>query len=329
MVSRLDPAVLSASCFLAGPTASGKSAVAMALAERRDVEILALDSMTLYRGFDIGTAKPTPAERARVRHHLIDVLPPLAKHDVAQYLQLAAVAAEEVLARDRTPLFVGGAGLYLRTLLRGLFDGPPRDESLRSRLQSELERTGPIAFHERLRAIDLATAARLHPNDVRRVTRAREVFELTGRPLSQWHAEQQAFEQQSGSTEVRCVWIEPPRTWLHERIDRRVADMLQAGWLQEVEGLLALDPPSDTIFWSMLGYPELAAVVRGEQSLEEAERTIAAQTRQFAKRQCTWFRGLPECTAIPLHPEESLSQLVDRVERALFPSERRLRSHPL
>ena len=172
--------------ILTGPTASGKTALALDLAERLDAEIVALDSMTVYRGMDIGTAKPTAAERARVPHHLIDVLDPWESLTVAWWLEHATAACRDITSRGKRPLFVGGTPFYLKALLHGLFPGPPADEELRRALESEAASTGVAALHARLAAIDPKTAARLHPNDVRRVVRAIEVHTLTGKPISAW-----------------------------------------------------------------------------------------------------------------------------------------------
>ena len=317
MPARLSDDQIAAARFLVGPTASGKSAVAMAIAAQstRPVEIVALDSMTLYRGFDIGTAKPSADDRRRVPHHLIDVLGPIEESTVAWYAERAAAAVDSIRSRHAIPLFVGGSGLFLRTLLRGLFDGPPADEPLRRRLAAEAGRDGNSSLHARLRLVDPQAADRLHPNDVRRVIRALEVYELTGRPLSDWHRESQPV-----GPPPRCIWLDGPRDWLHGRINMRTSQMLEAGWPEEVERLLRLDPPPSSVFWTVLGYPEVAAVVRGELSPNEAEAQIATLTRQFAKRQCTWFRNLKECQAVSFDASTDLHGLVVTVaERLAIP----------
>src|SRR5215468_10000536 len=172
--------------ILTGPTACGKTALALELAERIGGEIVALDSMTVYRGMDIGTAKPSAAERTRVPHHLIDVLDPWESLTVAWWLAQAETACAEIAARGKRPIFVGGTPFYLKALLHGLFDGPPSDAELRRSLEEEAERDGVVALHARLATVDAKTAARLHPNDVRRVVRALEVHALTGKPISDW-----------------------------------------------------------------------------------------------------------------------------------------------
>lgn len=174
---------------LTGPTGSGKSAIAVQLAEHLGAEIVSMDSMALYRGVDISTAKPTAEARARVLHHLIDVLEPWESASVAWWLEQAVACCRDIVSRGRTPLFVGGTPLYLKALLYGLFEGPPADHALRQRLLVEAETLGPEVLHARLRFVDPHSASRLHPNDVRRVVRALEVWELTRRPLSEWQGQ--------------------------------------------------------------------------------------------------------------------------------------------
>src|SRR5262245_37101248 len=204
---------------LTGPTASGKSALALALAERLGAEIVGMDSMTLYRGLDIGTAKPTSEERRRVPHHLIDVLDPWESASVAWWLEQATACCRDILARGKRPLLVGGTGLYLKAVLFGLFDGPPADAEVRRRLTAEAESAGPEALHARLAVVDPASAARLHPNDVRRVVRALEVWELTGRPISAWQRQWAGH----GPRAHPGLWLHPPRRELYARLRARVS----------------------------------------------------------------------------------------------------------
>lgn len=307
----IDPSLLRQCWFLAGPTASGKSAVAMLLARQLGAEIIALDSMTLYRGMDIGTAKPTAEDQSAVRHHLIDVLDPHEDFSVAQYLVLAEGAIQDILARGGVPLFVGGSGLYLRSLLRGVFEGPPADWNLRRQLEQEVEQAGVLALHERLRAIDPLTAARLSPNDVRRVSRAIEVHTLTGQPLSE---QQKQLPLPPEERPRRVYWLDAPRPWLHERIDRRVLEMLEAGLIEEVRGLLTRRPPLGPTARQGLGYKEVIDwLEQGSGSLSDVAVTIQTRTRQFAKRQCTWFRNLEECQPVPLQPKETVEALCERI----------------
>ncbi len=250
-----------------------------------------MDSMTVYRGLDIGTAKPMAAERARVPHHLIDVLEPHESANVAWWLDRASQACEAIRARGNRPIFVGGTPFYLKALLHGLFESPPSDEALRQRLEAEAAEKGNAFLHAKLTAVDPKLGAKLHANDVRRVVRALEVFELTGSPLSEL---QRTWD--APPAEIPCVALEWPREVLYERIDRRVEAMIAAGWLDEVRALMA--KPMGREASRALGYAELMEHLRGGPTLAETIALIQRRTRQFAKRQLTWFRGLPTCRPV-------------------------------
>ncbi len=281
------------SLVLTGPTGSGKSALALELAERLGAEIISMDSMTLYRGMDIGTAKPTPEERRRVPHHLIDVLDPWESASVAWWLERAAECCRDIEARGRRVLIVGGTALYLKALLHGLFEGPPADEALRQRLTTEAEQRGAQVLHDRLGEIDPATAQRLHPNDLRRIVRALEVWELTGRPISAWQS-QWTHDAESGPAD-RILYLDLPREQLYARIDARVPAMMAAGLVDEVRALRQLPRPLSREAAQALGYKEAFAHLDGRATLEETTALIQTRSRQFAKRQLTWFRHLPGC----------------------------------
>jgi tRNA dimethylallyltransferase len=278
--------------ILTGPTASGKSALALDLAQRLGAEIVAMDSMTLYRGMDVGTAKPTPAQRQRVAHHLLDVLDPWESASVAWWLARAAERRRDIHARGRRALFVGGTPLYLKALRQGLFDGPPADEALRARLTEEAERDGRQALHDRLARVDPDGAVRLHPNDVRRIVRALEVWALTGRPISAWQT-QWAGESQPAAPP--CVWLDLPRDELYRRIDARVEEMVANGLVEEVRALRHLDRPLSREASQALGYKEVIAHLEGRTDWPETLRRIQTRTRNFAKRQLTWFHHLQGC----------------------------------
>lgn len=289
--------------ILTGPTGSGKSTLALDLAEQIDGEIVAMDSMTLYRGMDIGTAKPTPAERVRVPHHIIDVFDPWETANVAWWLDRAADAVRDIESRGKTALIVGGTPLYLKAMLRGLFDGPPRDAALRARLEAE----DPAALHARLASIDSATASRLHVHDVRRVVRALEVWELTGRPISEWQMEWRQ-ESEISISRPRVFCIDRPRDELYFRIDRRVLAMLDAGWLDEARRLRELPHPLSREAGAALGYGDLFRYLDGESDWPTIVRSIQQRSRNYAKRQLTWFRHLPEVEFVPAELTSELRQ---------------------
>ena len=306
------PEILRTCWFLVGPTASGKTAAALLLAQQFSVpaEIIALDSMTVYRGMDIGTAKPTIAEQAVVPHHLLDVCHPWESFSTAEYLQCVAWAVADIVSRGRTPFFVGGTGLYLHALLRGLCDAPAADWELRRTLQAECDALGQVALHQRLAAVDPLTAARLPAADVRRVIRALEVFQLTGQPLS---AQQQERALPEDERPQHLYWLCPPRAELCTRINQRVDEMLAAGFVSEVQRLR--DDPRGVSHSAAqaLGYREIGMHLEGRCSLNAAAEEIRLRTRQFAKRQQTWFRKLFECRAIELAGGESAAAIAARI----------------
>jgi len=287
--------------ILTGPTASGKSGLALELAPRLNAEIVSMDSMTLYRGMDIGTAKPSQEDRLKVPHHLIDVRDPWESANVAWWLDQAAEVCRGVEGRGKRPLFVGGTPFYLKALLFGLFPSPTASDDLRRRLEAEAEQIGRDQLHSRLAAIDPLTAARLHPNDVRRVIRGLEVWELTGKPISHW--QRQGWWQNDSSSQIaqtqspdgtpRCLAVDVPRPTLYERINRRVEAMFAAGWVDEVRRLRALPKPLSREAAQALGYREISEHLDGRRDLQETIELIQMRTRQFAKRQLTWLRHLP------------------------------------
>lgn len=302
--------ILQHAWILAGPTAVGKTAVALELAERIGAEIVALDSMTLYRRMDIGTAKPTAEERARVPHHLLDVIEPHDEYSLAEYVSAAETACREILTRSRVPLFVGGTGLYLRGVLRGVFEGPAADWDFRRRWDSIATDQGDSALHARLAEVDPVSAARLHPNDRRRVIRALEVFELTGRPLSE---QQEQPPRSPAERPARVYWFSAPREWLYERINRRVEAMFAAGLLDEVRALRAEPQGLGRTARQALGYKETLTHLEGRCSLPETVAAIQTRTRQFAKRQHTWFRNLEECVPFEISGEETAREIAERL----------------
>ncbi len=277
--------------------------------------------MALYRGMNIGTAKPTAAERAAAPHHLINIIEPSEEFSVAQYLEIAEETASQIRSRGREVLFVGGTALYLKALLRGLFSGPPADWKLRGELEEFARVEGPPALHARLRVADPAAAAKLHPNDVRRVIRALEVHQKAGSPIS--HLQRQ-FESAKPADECRVFVLDWPKEQLEERIRRRVDAMFAQGLVEEVRRLIPnkadrntapivpKDPLSRTASQAV-GYREVLEHLAGKRNLPETIELVKLRTRQFAKRQMTWFRSLSECrfvaVANPLDPAAIARQI--------------------
>jgi tRNA dimethylallyltransferase len=278
---------------LTGPTGAGKTRLALEIAARLEAEIVSMDSMAVYRGMDIGTAKPTAAERGAIAHHLIDVLDPWESASVAWWLEQAALICNDIVRRGKTPLFVGGTPLYLKALIFGLFAGPAADETLRRRLAEDAERLGAHSLHGRLQKVDPQAAARIHANDMRRVIRALEVFELTGRPISAWQTEWAAPAPLHGEPAIH--WIDWPRAELYERIDRRVEAMFALGLVDEVRRLRSLPKPLSREARQALGYREVLDHLDGKLPLPDTIAAVKTHSRQFAKRQLTWFRRLPGC----------------------------------
>ena len=275
---------------LVGPTAVGKTGAALELAERLQAEIVNADSLQVYRELEIGTAKPTPLERARTPHHLIDVAAPTEPYDADRY----GVEGRKVLAdlhrRQVPPLVVGGTGLYLKALLHGLFEEGAPNPLIRARLRRDLQELGLPRLHQRLAALDPATAGRLHPHDTYRILRALEVVEATGRSLAELLA---AHRFRDCPFRVLKLGLTRPRAELIERIELRVEAMLAAGLLKEVEGLLRRYPP-DLKPLQSLGYRHLINFLQGRWSWEEAIELFKRDTRRYAKRQLTWFKADPE-----------------------------------
>lgn len=294
--------------FLTGPTASGKTAVGIELARRLNAEILSLDSMAVYCGLDIGTAKPSLDERRMVPHHLIDIVEPDADFSLAQYVSAAEAVAAKVRGRGREVLFVGGTPLYLKSLLRGIFAGPAADWDFRRRLLADVEEHGADWLHNRLAEVDPAAARRLHARDLRRVVRALEVFEKTGRPISVW---QQQFDRARPAEERRVFMLDWPRDELYRRIDARVDVMFAAGLVDEVRGLLACGKSLSRTARQALGYREAIEHLGGARPLAATIELVKTRTRQFAKRQLTWFRSLSECRWLKVSHESDAGALAD------------------
>ena len=269
-----------------GPTAAGKSALALRLAREHAGEIVSCDSLQVYRGLDIGSAKASLEERASVPHHLIDVIEPDAVFSAADYARLARAAIAEIRSHGKLPIVVGGTGLYLKALVQGLFEGPARDDTLRARLERMASRFGDARLHRLLGRVDPAAAARTHPRDRVRIVRALEVYALTGRPIT--------AQQQAKGAELEgpflLLGLCPDRAALRAAVVARTRQMLERGLLVEVRGLLARHGEPLPRPLAAIGYRQAVSVLRGELAADEAEQAIVTATMRFAKRQMTWFR---------------------------------------
>ena len=326
----MNPAVLA----LAGPTASGKSAAALAVARallpQRRVEIISVDSALVYRGMDIGTAKPTAAEQAEVRHHLLDLIDPAQAYSAARFVADAKVAIAEIQSRGNLPLLVGGTMLYLKALRDGLDAMPAADAAVRAALDDRAAREGWPALHAELARVDPVTAARLPPHDAQRIQRALEVWQLTGRPLSHWHASAAPAPTSDGAAralpgvDLQLIALEPTsRAWLHERIAQRFDAMLTAGFVQEVRilrqrgdlhpGLPSMRCVGYRQAWLALDHD--AALAPGSPGWATFREAGIAATRQLAKRQLTWLRSMPQRQVVACDAPGALQHVIEAVKR--------------
>ena len=309
------------SFFLTGATASGKTSLGIDLAQKIDAEIVSLDSMAIYRKMDVGTAKPSVEERRGVAHHMIDVVDPSEEFSVVEYMRQAERVVRGIESRGKVALFVGGTPLYLKTMLFGVFDAPGGDPELRAELRAIAARDGADALWERLRAVDPKAAEKLHPNDVKRVVRALEVFQLTGKPISDLQTQFSAPPLFEPERIFILTWERPT---LYARIERRVDAMLEQGFLEETRALFDGEPKPGPTASKAVGYRELHAVLQGELSLDEAVGKIKQLTRNFAKRQETWFRSLTNQGARRIIAEnKTREELRDELEREIEKIKRR------
>jgi len=308
--------------YLSGATAAGKSIVGVELARGLNAEIISLDSMAVYRDMNIGTAKPAAEDRKRVPHHLLDLVRPSDDFSLSDYIDAAHAKIAEIKSRGREVLFVGGTPLYLKSLLRGVYQGPPADWDFRRQIEQELLALPLEALHQRLQVIDPLLAAKLHPHDKRRIVRGLEVFRLTGQRLS--HLQTQ-FDEGRSAAAVKVFVLSWPRNELHRRIDARVEQMFAAGLIDEVRGLVARYGTLSRTARQAVGYREVLELVEGsgfgvqgsgvrsqeqgvggQPAAPESDSVwacidrVKARTRQFARRQETWFRALSECRFVPL-----------------------------
>ena len=298
---------------LAGPTASGKTAAALALAHALPIEIISVDSALVYRGMDIGTAKPSAHELAQVPHHLIDIRDPQDSYNAGEFQRDTTRLIGEIRARGRLPLLVGGTMLYFNALIHGIDEMPSAAPALRARIEEEAAANGWPAMHAQLAGVDPLTAARLSPNDSQRIQRALEVWHASGRPLSSFHAQQVAPKE---APPLALISLEPlERAWLHERIAQRFDAMLAAGFLDEVRGLRARgDLRPELPSMRCVGYRQAWEALDGLWPMAELRERGIAATRQLAKRQITWLRAMPQRQLIEASAPDAVQQVLQQAQ---------------
>jgi tRNA dimethylallyltransferase len=304
--------------LLVGPTASGKSAAALELAEQFNAEIISIDSALVYRDMNIGTAKPNAEEQARVPHHLIDLISPTEAYSVARFLVDCRAAIDAIHLRGRLPLLVGGTMMYANILVRGLSDVPPSDAAIRAGITAERERDGIEALHEKLLAVDPITAARLPTTDTQRIERALEVWRLTGTPLSAMQGQRKPAL--AGLETLVLRWMPADRAWLHARCEQRLVTMFEQGFVAEVNALRAqYELTADMPSMRCVGYRQVLDVLEGRApEAEMFERALFA-TRQLAKRQITWLRSF-EGPVVDCDSESASTQAAELIEKACEPA---------
>ncbi len=296
--------------FLIGQTGTGKSAVAAILAAKIGAEIISLDSMKIYRGMDIITAKPPAERRRKVPHHMMDIAEPHEHFDTALYVKDAERAVSQVTSRGAAPLFVGGTALYLKALTEGIFEGPAAAPEFRAKLRRQASELGTLHLHQRLEKLDPVAARKIHSSDLRRIERALEVYEKTGKPISQL---QKQFARPSEKHDTVIMGLRREKTDLRQRIDRRVDSMMAKGLLEEVRRLGSSPRPPGKEASQALGYKELLAYLRGEGTLTEAVELVKLHTRQFAKAQMTWFKRLEGVEWFDVAADEAADQVAERL----------------
>jgi tRNA dimethylallyltransferase len=287
-----------------GPTAAGKSELVLELAPRLNAEVINADSQQVYRQMDIGTAKPSQAERAKVPHHVIDVVDPDEEFNVARYCELALAAAHDIRRRGKQAIVSGGTALYIKALTRGLFVGPAQDAGIRNALNVEAEKNGFRSLYQRLERVDSSATSWIHPNDRQRIIRALEVYELTGKPISEWQKEH-GFRESAFST--LKIGLDRQRAELYDRINQRCDQMIDAGLVHEVKGLFEKGYSRELNSLRSVGYRHMGLFLMGRMSFDEAVHLMKRDTRRLAKRQLTWFRRDAEIRWF--HPERQTQEI--------------------
>lgn len=298
--------------FLLGPTAIGKSSVAICLAKKIKAEIISCDSMQVYRRMDIITSKASPAQRKKIRHHLLDIVDPDKEYNVAKYRKEALLICEKLFLKGKTPLFVGGTGLYYSIIIDGLFPNVSQDRLVRAKLNKQLLSRGPGFLHQRLANVDLESAKKIHPNDARRVIRALEVYLKTGQPISVLQKTRVGLGQ---DYEIKIFGLNSDRQFLYKKIDQRVDKMFKAGLVGEVKKIIKRKLSKTAA--CAIGISELQGYFKGQYSLEEAKRLICRNSRHYAKRQLTWFRKDKRIAWINLNKTEAPEQVALKLWKKL------------
>jgi len=298
--------------FIVGPTAVGKSEIALCLAGLINAEIVCCDAMQVYRETQIASDKPSVQSRARVVHHLADIVSVTEDFNVARYRQLAMSAIQDIHDRGKIPVVVGGSGMYMSVLLDGIFEGTATDEDIREEISRQLERKGSAALHEQLKTLDPQAAAKIHPNDPQRIIRALEVVLSTGQPLSQLQEKREGLW---GKMPIKIFSLNRPREELYQRAEARIEEMFAKGLVDEIKNVSAL--PLSTTARKIIGIPEVMGYLKGEHDLERAKYLMKLNTRHYIKRQLTWFRRDKRLTWIDIAPDQSAQQVADIIARAL------------
>ena len=314
----MDPRLFDDCWFLTGPTASGKTTIGIEVAQALNAEIISLDSMAVYRELDISTAKPTSDQRSMVPHHLLDLVAPNENFNLASYMAAATTSVRDIRSRGKLPLFVGGTPLYLKSLLRGLDEGPPPDWEFRREVEAEAARVGVEALHARLAQVDPLSAHKLDPRNVRRIIRALEVYKITGTPIS--HT-QRHFDQGRAAKDCRVFVLHWPREQLHERINARVERMFEQGLVDEIRRVRETYGEVSRTAAQAVGFREIVSLLKDECNEAEATRRVKVRTRRFARRQETWFRSLSECRIIERSRDISAASVAEQIASLEISSE--------
>ncbi len=296
--------------LILGVTASGKGRLAFELARKIDAEIISIDSMKVYRQMDIGTAKPPVDAQQQIKYHLIDIVEPNESFNVGMYLDLANEVIARIKSRNKPIIAVGGTALYIKALLYGLFEGPGRDKNIRDRLKQQAKTQGLEQLHTKLQKIDPAAADRIHPNDEKRIIRALEVFELTGRPISEF---QQQFDKPQPLHNWKIIGLRREKTEENSRINRRVKKMIELGFVDEVKNLLVEEKPLSDQAACAIGYAEIIDFLNGLTTLDDAVELIKKNTRRLAKNQRTWFKTFRNVTWFDIEPDTSTENILARI----------------